>query len=169
MPAFSENSIAIIPPCVTDLERICELGGQFDECSFYVEFFDDCLDREVISSGLGLTPTSAWNAGEKHPVGNGQSGCTRIDDYGRWALKIPVTEGTISDAILLFFSTCQAPLGMWRELSERWNGRVSLVGHAKNWNREFSLSPQVVANIADRGLALNFDAYFPRENTDDRA
>jgi len=45
--------------------------------------------------------------------------------------------------------------------------RVALVGKAQNWNREFTLSREVVACIADRGLELNFDAYFYGDDADE--
>ena len=167
MPAFDANGLEIPPPKEEDLEHICELGGQFDECCYYIEFHDESLDRQAISDGLGLVPTKAWNAGERHPIGNGKSGHTRIDKIGKWALKVEVVGATISDALLEFFLGCSAPLETWRELGLKWNGRVALVGKTTNWNREFSLSREVVGLIAERGLELIFDAYFYGKDADE--
>lgn len=167
MPIFDANGLEIPSPKVEDLEHICELGGQFDECCFYIEFHDELLDREAISLGLALAPTTAWNAGERRPVRYGEIGRTRTDAIGKWSLKIAVTDQLISDALQNFFSEDAAEIETWRQLSARWNGRVALVGKAKNWNREFTLSNEVLACIAARGLNLNFDAYFYGEETDE--
>jgi hypothetical protein len=160
MTIFDANGLEIPLPKEEDLEHICELGGQFDECCYYIEFHDELLDREKISIELGLTPTNAWNAGERHVVGNGKSGRTRTDTIGKWSLKVDVTHGSISDALQEFFLGSTAPLETWRQLGIQWNGQVALVGKARNWNREFNLSREVVACISERGLNLNFDAYF---------
>ena len=76
MPTFEADGSEIPTPSESDLEHICELGGQFDECAFYLEFFHDELRREEISARLGLNPTSAWNAAEPHtpPLSNGLDG-----------------------------------------------------------------------------------------------
>ena len=143
------------------LEHIAEIGGQFDECSFCIEFHHKALDRHAISSTLACQPTKAWNAGEPHPIGNGRSGKLREVDYGRWYLKVEVpADGNIGDEIKRFLSDNSAPATDWQKLALAWSGRIALVGHANNWNREFNLSSEVVAMLAERGLALNIDAYF---------
>jgi hypothetical protein len=171
MPAFEADGSEIQPPAADELQHICELGGQFDECAFYLEFFHNDLRREEISARLGLNPTIAWNAGEPHtpPLSNGLDGRKRVVDYGKWAMKVTVKEERMSDSLTKFFGACWAAPEIWRELNEKWGGRIALVGHAKNWNREFSLPSDVVALIADRGLAINFDAYFDGPDSDDEA
>ena len=169
MPAFDSDGIEIPSPREEDVEVVLEIGGQFDDCSFYLEFFHESLDKEEISSALGLAPSQAWNTGEPHPIGNGSSGHTRVDDYGKWALKVPVKTVSISDALQEFLCSCSASTCVWRDLSLRWSGRIALVGRTRSWNREFSLSAEAVAAIADRGLKLNFDAYFCGDNANAEA
>lgn len=73
----------------------------------------------------------------------------------------------MSDSLTNFFGACSAAPEIWRALNGKWGGRIALVGHAKNSNREFSLPSDVVALIANRGLAINFDAYFEGPDSDD--
>jgi hypothetical protein len=170
MPAFEADGSEIAPPSENELEHICELGGQFDECAFYLEFFHNDLSREEISTRLGLSPTIAWNAGEPHtpPLSNGRDGRKRVVGYGKWAVKVAVHQERIADSLRKFFGACSVAPEIWRELNGKWDGRIALVGHAKNWNREFSLPRDVVMLIAERGLAINFDAYFDQSESDEK-
>ena len=170
MPVFDPDGNEILKQGpVGSLEHAYELGGQFERASFYLEFCHEDLSREEISSRLDLVPTQAWNAGERHPAPIGNSGITRTVDYGKWALNIDVGENDISDSLERFLLSCSAQPETWRELNKKWRGRIALVGHAKNWNREFSLSSQAVSLLAERGLSLNFDAYFEGADSDEQA
>ena len=158
MPTYDSDGLEIPQPKEEDLEFVSELGGEFDEARYYIEFYGESLEKDAISKALGIVPTIAYNAGERHPVGN--SGYTRIKKIGKWMLKVEVINGTMSDALKNFFSDNTMPLEIWCEMAKKWDGRVALVGNAKNWNREFSVSREVVQAIAERGLEINFDAYF---------
>lgn len=50
-----------------------------------------------------------------------------------------------------------------------YKGFPGLVNKSKNarWNRVFSLSSDVVALLAERGLAVNIDAYFDGPESDE--
>lgn len=167
MPAFEADGTEITPPNADELEHICELGGQFDKCSFYLEFLHKDLRREEISNKLRLDPTTAWNAGEPHtpPLSNGRDGRKRVVQYGKWAMKIEVKHEPVSDSLRRFFDACSVAPEVWRQLNEKWGGFIALVGHAKNWNREFALSRDVITLIAERGLAIKFDAYFDGDDS----
>lgn len=158
MPTYDSDGLEIPQPKEEDLEFVSELGGEFDEAQYYIEFYGESLVKDVISKALNIVPTIAYEAGERHPVGN--SGFTSIKKYGKWMLKVKVNDGTISDALKDFFDGNAASLELWKEFAGKWEGRVALVGNAKNWNREFTVSSEVVKAIAERGLEINFDAYF---------
>jgi hypothetical protein len=169
MPAFEADGSEIPIPQSEDLQAICEIGGQFDECSIYIQFIHKSLNRDEITERIGLTPKFAWNAGERHvpPLSNGRDGRTRILDYGRWTFKAPVKGQLISTAVQELIQCNSALPAVWRELSEKWDGRLSLVGRAKNWNREFILTREVVHLVSERGLGLVFDAYFESDKSAD--
>jgi hypothetical protein len=155
------NEISPPPqPNEADLEHICEIGGQFDECTIWIEFRSPTLDKETISNTLGLTPTKAWNPGEKHTFGNEKSGKIRMLNYGKWYLKMQVGAEPVAEILDQCFALSVATQDAWKTVSGKWNGCVSLVGYANNWNREFWLPNNVLLLIAERGLALNIDAYF---------
>ena len=145
---------------VEPLEFIAQLGGQFDECNFTLSFSHDALRREEISAVLSLSPTKAWNAGERHSVGINASGVTREVDWGLWCLRVEVESGEIGDALERFLQGVSAPVEEWRRLALMWNGTVALVGHTTNFNREFRLGAALLGLLAARGLGLTFDAYF---------
>ncbi|MBW4619146.1 MAG: DUF4279 domain-containing protein [Cyanosarcina radialis HA8281-LM2] len=147
------------PPPLEELTHMCELGGQFDECYVYIEFKASELDRESITSGLELNPTKAWNTGELHPIGK-KSGTMRILDYGKWFLKIDSTGTSVAETIAKIFASASQDLVTWRTLASKYDGHVSLVGYANNWNREFNLDLLTLSLVVERGLSLNIDAYF---------
>jgi hypothetical protein len=153
-----ERPIPKCPP-VEELTHICEIGGQFDRCWVCVEFNSPDLDSESITNGLGLNPTQSWNAGEPHSMG-GKSGRMRIVDYGKWMLKIDSTEISVGDTIDKIFASASQDIDTWRTLASKYQGYVSLVGYANNWNREFDMNLSTLSHIVERGLSLNIDAYF---------
>jgi hypothetical protein len=64
-------------PNEADLEHVREIGGQFDECTVWIEFRSPTLDRDAISTTLHLAPTKACHPGERYTFGNEKSGRTR--------------------------------------------------------------------------------------------
>lgn len=167
MKLFDSDGNELHPAApVGELEHICQIGGQFDECSFCIEFEGESLDRHEISAALRLTPTKAWNAGERHAIGNGKTGKYREVPYGRRYLEVEVAAESIDDAIGRFLRQCPALPEVWRTLSAKWHGRIAMVGHASNWNREFNLSAATVRLLAEHGLSLNVDAYFDGETNE---
>ncbi|WP_172205372.1 DUF4279 domain-containing protein [Niveibacterium sp. COAC-50] len=147
-------------PRMEELTHICEIGGQFDACSIYVEFQSPNLDRDLITKTVGLNPTKAWNAGEKRPHGNGRSGLMRVDDIGKWCLRVDSSNLPVNESIANIFATASQDVEAWRSISSAYVGRVALVGHASNWNREFNISVDNLSKFVERGLSLSIDAYF---------
>lgn len=150
-------------PRVEDLTHICEIGGQFDEYSIYIEFRAPSLDKDIVTSTIGLDPTEAWNAGEKRPWGNVKRGLMRADDFGKWFLKVDYANLPVDESIASIFASASQDVEAWKSISSAYEGRVALVGHASNWNREFSISVDNLSKIVERGLSLNIDAYFDRD------
>ena len=160
MPTYEADGTELTPPTEDQLVKVCELGGQFERFSFYVEFRSKSLDRKIISECLGLTPTRSWNAGEPHPVGKAELGRMRVLDYGKWSLRVDVDNEQASTVIVDFFAQCTASIDTWKRLSKDFDGCIALVGHTSNWNREFFLTAVATAAIAERGLGIWLDAYF---------
>lgn len=159
---FDKDGNEIIHPKrnADELAHLTEFGGSFDKCQVSLSYYSKNLEKEIVTETLGIRPTEAWNPNELHPVGNGKSGKTKIEDWGKWILEGPDTDADPNELIEDLLRRCTTDLSRWRELGERFEGTLALLLHAENWNREFVLSPSTVAQIAERNLRLWVDIYF---------
>ena len=164
---FDENGKEIIqePVKTEDLEVVAEIGGNFEEFTVGINFYSENLDREEITSLLGHNPTKAWNAGEKHPIGN--SNKTRITNWGKWYLNSErdATDLNIKLRNLINDLTCD--LEKWRNLTSKYESWVDVAGYMNNWNRGFMVETDVLKLLSDRNLKIYFDIYFNGEDDDE--
>lgn len=143
-----------------ELTHLCEFGGDFERCRVSLSYYSTKLNKEEITSSLGVLPTKAWNPNERHPVGNGKSGKTKIEDWGKWIFDGPETESDPNELIEELLRRCTNEIKIWDHLGEKYEGTLALVLYAKNWNREFVLSQSTMKKLADRNLRFWVDAYF---------
>jgi Domain of unknown function (DUF4279) len=154
------NEVTPPPRPVEDRDYVCEIGGTFDETSVTLSVYSEDLDRDYVTKALGVQPTKAWNAGERHPIGTGSSGRTRIVDYGKWYLSTEHDGGPIGQKFRDMLSACTKDLDTWRRLNARYKVWFTVTGHLSNWNRELDIPSDVLGLLAERGLQLTVDVFF---------
>ncbi len=154
------NDITPPPRDVGELEHICEIGGEFDETSVTLSVYSGNLDRDEVTRLLEVQPTKAWNAGERHPIGNGKSGKTRIVDWGTWWLTIDRNRNPVEPKIRKLFQLCTSNLNSWHTLASKYDIWITIAAHLDNWNRELNLEPDILQLIAERRVMLKVDVYF---------
>jgi hypothetical protein len=162
MKLFETGRQEVTPPePVGELTVVLEVGVQFEVFRIYLNFNHRDLRRQEISNLLGLQPNKAWNAGERHHIGNGRSGRTRVDEFGLWSYQVEQkNRQDLSQVITEFFESNACSTEAWCKIATAWNGKLWIVGETEGRNREVALSSEALKAIANRGLTFNFDAYF---------
>ena len=157
---FDDNGKEIIrePVKSEDLEFIAEIGGNFEEFSVGINFYSENLDREEITSLLEHNPTKAWNAGERHPIGN--SGKTRITNWGKWILSSERDSTDLNIKLKNLFENLTDDLDKWQKLTSKYECWVNVAGYMDNWNREFTVEAEIMKLLSDRNLKIVFDIYY---------
>jgi len=164
---FDEDGKEIIrePVNLEELEPIAEVGGNFEEFSVGVNFYSENLDREEITSLLGHNPTKAWNAGERHPVGNSRK--TKMTNWGKWYLSSERDSIDLNIKLRSLFEYLTDDLEKWRTLTSKYESWVDVAGYMNNWNREFIVEADVLKILTDRNLKIHFDIYFYGDEEED--
>ena len=154
------NEITPPPGPVGELQHICEIGGEFDETSVTLSVYSENLDRDEVTQLLGVQPTKAWNPGERHPIGNGRSGKTRIVEWGKWWLTIDQNRNPVEPKIRKLLQQCTSDLDTWHKLASKYDIWLTIAAHLDNWNRELDLAPDILQLLSERRLKLKVDVYF---------
>lgn len=164
---FDENGDELFNENVNpnELEHICEVGGSFEEFSIGINFISDKLDREEITRLLGAEPTKSWNPGEPHRVGNTKK--TRVTDFGNWYLTTKRDNIEINEKLMDLMINLTRDLNVWKYLTTKYQAWIDVAGYMENWNREFSLKPEVMKLLAERNLEIVFDIYYNGQEDDD--
>ncbi len=164
---FDKNGKEIIrePIKFEDLEHIAEIGGNFEEFSVGINFYSENLDRDEITSLLGHSPTKAWNAGERHPMGN--SGRTRVTNWGKWYLSSERDSTDLNIKLKNLFEDLTDDLDKWRTLTSKYESWIDVAGYMNNWNRGFMVETDVLKLLSERNLKIYFDIYFDGEDDDE--
>ena len=164
---FDENEKEIIREPVKDenLECIAELGGNFEEFNVGINFYSKNIDREEITNLLEHNPTKAWNAGERHPIGN--SGKTRITDWGKWLLWAGRNATDVNIKLRNLFKDLTDDLDKWQKLTSKYESWVEVAGYMDNWNRGFMLDADILKLLSDRNLKIYFDIYYYEDEDKD--
>ena len=164
---FDENGKEIIrePVNLDETEHIAEIGGTFEEFTVGVNFYSKNLDRQEITKLVGAKPTKSWNPNEKHPIGN--SNKTRITDWGKWYLTSKRDNTDLNKKLEDLLNSLTADLENWGKLTSKYEAWIDVAGYMENWNRGFSLKPEIMKMLSDRNLEVVFDIYFDGEEDND--
>lgn len=142
-----------------DLRAIAEVGGGFDETRVWLVVDFESEDKDRVSELLATSPTKAWNPGEPHHPGENKSRLV-TKTFGRWMLYTDLDSAPVATKIRTVLDRCTSDLGNWRELTSRFDARLSIGGHLNNWNRELHLPLELLEMITARRLSLTIDVYF---------
>lgn len=131
--------------------------GLLHESDATLRFFGDSLDPDEITKALGVTPTVGVIRGGTWYT---SLGFPKIAGTGSWRLNIGRRKpGDLDQHIseLLNFTTDN--LHIWRNITTRFRSDIFLGLWLASSNEGFELSSPTLANVASRGLLLDFDIY----------
>ena len=138
-------------------------GGEVDEYHICLRFFGDDLDPDALSSKLGAQPTNACRKGD---IFRGKVS-ERVERTGRWLLNLPEIPGEgFEPQIEGLLRRLTQDLGVWRELTAKYKGDIFCGVWLRNWNRGMCLPPELMAQLAERGLELGLDIYTDTDRDD---
>ncbi len=161
---FDEKGKEIIrePVNPDELEHIAEIGGTFEEFSVGINFYSERLNRDEITKLIGTEPTKAWNPGERHPMGSTNK--TRITDWGKWYLTSKRDGTDLNIKLKDLLNKLTNDLEKWKILTSKYESWIDIAGYMENWNRGFTLKPEIMKMLSDRNLEIVFDIYFDGED-----
>ncbi|MDP1557243.1 MAG: DUF4279 domain-containing protein [Hyphomonas sp.] len=124
----------------------------------------DDLDPEEITALLGKEPTVAERKGQEITSG---TGAKRVAQSGRWSFHSDSrTPGDLDNQITELLNGTSDDLAVWNDLAVRFRIDIFCGLFLLEENEGFSLSPQTLLRIGERGIKLGFDIYAP-ETTDE--
>jgi hypothetical protein len=119
-----------------------------------LRFFGEDLDPDRVTALLGAPPTDSRRKGEsKYP---------KLSRTGAWLRSVECVEpGDLDGPVVVLFSGLAADLAVWRDLSARYDGSLSIGLFMGEENEGTELRAASVSLVAARGLRMLFDIYGP--------
>jgi Domain of unknown function (DUF4279) len=159
---MSENKIKPfkpLPPKAPIGEPLIVAGGEFDQSSIDLRFFGDDLDPDEISKLLNCQPTHGYRKGDILP----DKRYHIVAKTGSWRLSSEKRNDlTLEKQIHELFDRLSSDLEIWRKLTRQYSGDLFCGLWMYDMNRELELSPELMNQIAERGLKLGLDVYYIR-------
>ena len=143
------------PPTVPAGDVIWIAGGNFDRVNVTLRLFGDDLDPDQVSVQLGCKPTASYRKDDRLP----SKRYRRIAKTGSWRLSSPEDEaGTLEEKLNRLLDSVSSDLKAWADLKQ-FEHDIFCGIRLDQWNRGGSLSPQLLARLAERDLTLQLDIY----------
>lgn len=118
----------------------------------------DDLDPDEMTALLGQVPTSSHRKGDVISVTG------RLGRSGMWRLAADVSiPGALEAQIDDLLNSVTLDLDRWRAIKARYHIELFCGLFMKQTNEGLSLSPTLLARVAERGIELGFDIYDPGE------
>lgn len=146
-----------------EMEKICTMGTPFSESSIALCAYSPSLSKDRVTERLCVQPTSAWNPGEPHLVGNGKNAGERVDAWGKWILSSARDSEEIEKKVLELLSLCTTDLDRWVAITGDYQVWLEICVDMSDWNHELLLSSRLLNMLAERKLELKFDAFYVGE------
>lgn len=122
-----------------------------------LRLFGDNLAPDEITQILQCTPTVAQRTGE---VIHYQSGRERIVKCGNWRLDATMAEPEdINGQVRWLLSQVESDPNVWKRLTQRFDVDIYCGLFMRRGNEGFSLAPDVMVLLGERGIHLGFEIY----------
>jgi hypothetical protein len=145
-----------LSPKLPDGQLVWVAGGSVDACSVTLRFFGEDLDPDEVTQLLGVDPSGAYRKGD---IFRGKK-YDRVQKTGSWRFTIEKLAGVeLEDQINELLDQLPSDLGIWRELTKRFEADLFCGLWMKRWNRCLDFAPQTLLKMGERGLILQFDIY----------
>jgi hypothetical protein len=136
------------------------VGGPIGWFSLSLHVTADDLNPEAVSGLLKTKPTTCQSKGV--PLLREDGAVKRIPKFGRWTLQIKAAETDewdIEEIILSLFARLPSELNIWHEVRAHGIIHLSIGLSLSTSNESFSLSPDLMAFLGERGVRLDCDIY----------
>jgi hypothetical protein len=122
-----------------------------------LRLFGDDLEPDEITHILRCAPTAAHRTGE---VIRYKSGRERVVKCGNWQLNANKAEPEdINRQVRWLLSQVEPDPDAWKRLTQRFEVDIYCGLFMKRSNEGFSLAPDVMALLGERGIHLGFEIY----------
>ena len=136
-------------------DDVVSVGGDIDRVKVSLRFFGDDLNPNDVSVLLGCQPTEGYRKGEVI-IGKRSH---RFAHTGLWLLKgLEEDVGVLETKVDRLLDRVPAEPDAFQALSN-FNGNVFCGVFLNDWNRGFSLSPEILQRLTERKLSIDFDIY----------
>ena len=120
----------------------------------------DDLAPDEISHLLGCAATKSQTKGQLFR--SGASGRERIAKFGMWMLEVAeLSPSDPDEQVAELLSKLSPDLGVWKQITGRYQADVFFGMFMAEWNEGFSLSPHTCIALGSRGIEVGFDIYGP--------
>ena len=127
-----------------------------DKTAASIGFHGDDLDPDEITRALGQP---SW-AAKKGDILLSPSGEKITSPSGIWLLEVEEAEPEELDRqISDMFASLSDDLGIWKDLTARYQAKISAGLFLSRYNEGLGISPKTLSAIGARGLQLDFDIH----------
>lgn len=136
-------------------ESVVSVGGPVDEAQPTLCVYGDDLDPDDVTRLLGSPPSRSHRKGD---VLGSKGARART---GAWLLESSSpASGDLEARILELLTHVTTDAEAWRQLSQGRTVRMSCMLTLREWSRGLSLSADLLADLANRRVELDFSIYF---------
>lgn len=133
-------------------------GRDIDRLEIGLNITGADLDPERITRMLGVNPTFAARMGEQMDI----EGVPMVQRTGIWSYALPASpEWELGDAIDTLLEALPADPALWESLAGRAAAAVVCALYVHGVDRAGTLSPDTLARLAERRLALRLEIHGP--------
>jgi len=137
------------------MNDVISVGGEIERVKVSLRFSGDDLDPDFISNLLGCQPTKSYRKGDI--LSSKRS--SRVAHTGFWSLcDVEEDTNTLEMKVRRLLNRVSDHSAAWNSLSS-FQGNVLCGVFIKDWNRGFSLSSELMQNLVERKLTIDFDIY----------
>jgi Domain of unknown function (DUF4279) len=142
-----------------------QLGGSINWFKITLRILGEDLVPEEITAMMGREPDDAHQKGK--PLYRRDGSFMRVPKSGGWrAILLPEStdEWSCGEAMLELLATVPSDLQVWHALAEKYTVELFVGLKMPDSNREFYLSPRILAYLGERKIGVGFDIYHESES-----
>ena len=127
------------------------------ETKLSLRIFGPSLDPDAVSRSLAVAASRSWRAGDEWII-RGHPPKTRRD--GAWFLESNSPEdASVELHVRELFARATDDVAKWRTVTSQYKADLFFGLFLKQLNEGFQFHPDVLREIANRGLSVSFDVY----------
>jgi Domain of unknown function (DUF4279) len=133
-----------------------------DKSHVFLKVLDFGDDPSLVTSRIGLAPTSAWRLGDPMPPHP-----TATRNHSRWSFQSPLPlETHVEKHLETLLSLLEPQATSIRECAAEFSVELCCAIYYEDFTPGIHLSSEIVQRIAALGIPLDLDLYFLGEDSD---